>query len=75
MPFEAEAFFLTENGIAGNLGACAVALVGHGAELDEPEDLFVLARARLCKERISTHFYSPDQRQEYEQRTQAHNSG
>ena len=55
--------------------AVCILLAGHGAELDELEDFFIFTGARLRKEGVAVHFYSPDQRQEYKQRAQAHNRG
>ena len=57
--------------VVGEQVARLVPLVGHGAELDEPEDLFALARARLRKKGIPLHLDSTHNREDYKQRTQA----
>ena len=51
--------------------AVLITLVGHGAELDELEDLFVLARARLRKERVALHLDGAEYRKYDENRAQA----
>ena len=50
--------------------ASLVALVGHGAELDELEDSLVLARTGLREEGITAHFNGTENGENEEQRTQ-----
>ena len=51
--------------------AVGVLLVGHGAELDELEDFFVLARAGLREEGVALHLDGAEDGEDEQQRAQA----
>ena len=55
--------------------AVGILFVRHGAELDEFENFFVKARARLRKERIALHLDSSEDCKYDENRTQADDGG
>lgn len=61
--------------VVGEQVARLVALVCHGAELDELEDLLVLAGAGLREEGIPAHFNCAEDGEHDEQRAQAQDSG
>ena len=61
--------------VVGEQVARLVALVGHGAELDELEDLLVLAGAGLREEGVPAHFNGAEDGENEEQRAQAQDSG
>ena len=57
--------------VVGEQFPAGVALVGHGAELDELEYLFALPGSGLREEGVPAHLDGPNQRKENEQRAQA----
>lgn len=58
--------------VVGEQVAARVLLVGHGAELDEPEDFLVQPGARLRKEGVPAHLDGAKERERNQQRAQAH---
>lgn len=56
--------------VVGEEVARAVALVGHGAELDEPEDALALAGAGLREEGVAPHEYGAGGGEGREERAQ-----
>lgn len=59
--------------VVGEQVPLRVTLVGHGAELDELENLFVKAGARLRKEGVALHFDCTNEGECHEERAQADN--
>lgn len=53
--------------------ALGILLVGHGTELDEFENFFVKARARLREEGVALHFDCTNEGECHEERAQADN--
>lgn len=58
--------------VVGEQVAARVLLVGHGAELDEPEDFLVQPGARLRKEGVALHLDCAKEGERDQQRAQAH---
>ena len=56
--------------VVGEQVALRVLLVGHGAELDEPEYLFALAGAGLREEGVALHLDGPHEGEDYQQRAE-----
>lgn len=61
--------------VVGEQVAIGVLFVGHGAELDELENLFVKARARLREEGVAMHLDCAEDREHEQQRAQGENRG
>ena len=61
--------------VVGEQVPLRVTLVGHGAELDEPEYLFALARAGLREEGVALHLDRPHEGEDHQQRAQGENRG
>ena len=59
--------------VVGEQVPLRVTLVGHGAELDEPEYPFALARAGLREEGVALHFDCTNEGECHEERAQADN--
>lgn len=59
--------------VVGEQVAVGILFVRHGAELDELENLFVKAGARLRKEGVALHFDCTNEGECHEERTQADN--
>ena len=57
--------------VVGEQVAARVLLVGHGAELDEPEDFLVQPGARLGEEGVPAHLDGAKEGERDQQRTQA----
>ena len=57
--------------VIGQQFSRSVTRISHGAELDEPEYLFVFAGAGLREERVSLHLDCTEECQSHEQRAQA----
>lgn len=64
---------LGQANVVGKQVALGVAGVGHGAELYQLEDTFILARAGLCKEGIAAHLDGTQNRKHKKNRAQAEN--
>ena len=58
--------------VVGEQVALRVTLVGHGAELDEPEDFLVQPGARLREEGVPLHLDCAKEGERDQQRAQAH---
>ena len=61
--------------VVGEQVARLVALICHGAELDELENFFALTGAGLREEGVPAHFNSAEDSERDEQRAQAQDSG
>ena len=61
--------------VVGEQVPLRVALVGHGAELDEPEYPFALARAGLREEGVAMHLDGAEDGEHEQQRAQGENRG
>ena len=61
--------------VVGEQVAVGVLFVRHGAELDELENLFVKARARLRKEGVAMHLDGTEDGEHEQQRAQGENRG
>ena len=61
--------------VVGEQVPLRVTLVGHGAELDEPEYPFALARAGLRKEGVAMHLDGAEDGKHEQQRAQGENRG
>ena len=61
--------------VVGEQVPLRVTLVGHGAELDEPEYPFALARAGLREEGVAMHLDGTEDGEHEQQRAQGENRG
>lgn len=61
--------------VVGEQVPLRVTLVGHGAELDEPEYPFALARAGLREEGVAMHLDGAEDGEHEQQRAQGENRG
>ena len=61
--------------VVGEQVPLCVTLVGHGAELDEPEYPFALARAGLREEGVAMHLDGAEDGEHEQQRAQGENRG